>query len=352
MERGGTPNAALWDQKAVFEWIKQFGGLFGGDIANINVWGESAGAGSIVHHLTAFGGKKGDAIFKRAVIQSPAFDPQVDRKGQLEDQFKQFAALAGCLGQGLNCLRNQTLKALRSANDNYVKSMPGGKPGFGPAVDGDYVRQEASLELTAGNVAKNVESIINSHVLDEAQLFVPATVNESVIDAVLQHYFASSPTTIAAIKKHYAAIADPKARIKQIYQFSTFSSHNRFITEAYPGKTYNMQYSRGTGIHGSDIPADFYKPGIFDSKAAKKIGSQFQAYLLSHARTGDPNKERDAATVEWPKVRIGPTLAPVLNVTDSGFALIEDPATKKADSEFWRETLAAFTQELGEFLVV
>jgi carboxylesterase type B len=149
MEKEGAPNAGLWDQRAVLEWIKSYGNLFGGDTANVSVWGESAGAGSITHHLTAFGGKK-ESLFKRAVIQSSAFDPQIDRKGLLEKQFQDFAALAGCAGKGMSCLRAVNIKTIKDAQDKYIKTMPGGKPGFGPATDGDLVRQLPVLELASG----------------------------------------------------------------------------------------------------------------------------------------------------------------------------------------------------------
>jgi carboxylesterase type B len=149
MEREGAPNAGLWDQRAVMEWIKSYGNLFGGDTGNVSVWGESAGAGSITHHLTAFGGKK-ESLFNRAVIQSSAFDSQVDRRGQLEKQFKDFAAFAGCTEKEMSCLRAADLKTIKDAQDKYIKMMPGGKPGFGPAADGDFVRQLPVLELASG----------------------------------------------------------------------------------------------------------------------------------------------------------------------------------------------------------
>lgn len=51
MEKEGQPNAGLWDQRAVHEWIQTYADLFGGDAKEVSVWGESAGAGSIMHHL-------------------------------------------------------------------------------------------------------------------------------------------------------------------------------------------------------------------------------------------------------------------------------------------------------------
>lgn len=58
MEQQGTPNAGLYDQRAVFQWVQDFAYLFGGDKSQVSAWGESAGAGSIMHHLVADGGSQ------------------------------------------------------------------------------------------------------------------------------------------------------------------------------------------------------------------------------------------------------------------------------------------------------
>jgi hypothetical protein len=129
--------------------------------------GESAGAGSITHHLIAKGGKE-RALFKRAVIQSPAYDYHVERKGHLEKQFKEFESYAGCAGKGLACLRAAPIDTIVQAQRKQLDGIPGGKPGVGcvfdsstpcpradtsrPAADGVFVRQAAPLEFAAGKL--------------------------------------------------------------------------------------------------------------------------------------------------------------------------------------------------------
>ena len=58
MEEGGTPNAGLLDQRAVFQWVQDHIGLVGGDKDSVSAWGESAGASSIMHHLVQKGGSQ------------------------------------------------------------------------------------------------------------------------------------------------------------------------------------------------------------------------------------------------------------------------------------------------------
>jgi carboxylesterase type B len=50
-EKANATNLALYDQRASLEWTQAFIHLFGGDKNQVTVAGESAGAGSIMHHM-------------------------------------------------------------------------------------------------------------------------------------------------------------------------------------------------------------------------------------------------------------------------------------------------------------
>lgn len=68
---GGTANAGLHDQRFALEWVQKYIHLFGGDKDRVTVFGESAGGGSVMHQITAYGGEKGPVPFQAAIPQSP-----------------------------------------------------------------------------------------------------------------------------------------------------------------------------------------------------------------------------------------------------------------------------------------
>ena len=51
-EAGGVSNVGLYDQRVALQWVRRYIRSFGGDGDDITVIGQSAGASSVIHHLT------------------------------------------------------------------------------------------------------------------------------------------------------------------------------------------------------------------------------------------------------------------------------------------------------------
>lgn len=202
----------------------------------------------------------------------------------------------------------------------------------------------------SGNYWKGIDSLIVSHVSDEAETFVSDTIPdnqwfEQWLDSLLPAY--SKPAIANAVLKEYPAASllgspylTPRERDKAFVRDSTFTCNARVLTQAYAGKTYNMQYSITPGVHSDDILAMFFDPSIplgnynasvnFDLiPGFATMAEAYQSYMISHAVYGDPNKARLAHsiphTIAWPHPsQSGDTYANVLNVGDLGFSLIND----------------------------
>lgn len=273
MEEQGLPNAGLYDQRAVLQWIQDYIHLVGGDASQVSAWGESAGAGSIMHQLVAFGGTQ-DPLFTRAVLQSPAFAFMFDRKGSLEDVFNNFTELAGCAGQGVTCLRAASAEVLQTANTALNEQGPEGAFAVGPSADGNLIRQLAVLDYASGNYYKDVSSLILSHVSEEAAIFVPLDVEtdadfSTFVDESFPAY-AKTAGVNAAIEARYPPVMSDTThtytteldRTQALLGDNSFQCNVRYLTDAYAGKTYNLQYSVTPGLHGTDLLPTFYDLNI------------------------------------------------------------------------------------------
>ena len=152
METKARPNAGLYDQRKILEFVKEYITMVNGDPTNVSAWGESAGAGSILHHLIANNGEQ-DPLFSKAILQSPAFEWQWNRTGTLNDTYTTFAALAGCNAGDLPCLQSASETELSTANQNLFESTTACSGVFplGPSLDNDTILTLSAAAFKTGS---------------------------------------------------------------------------------------------------------------------------------------------------------------------------------------------------------
>ena len=167
MESHGQPNAGLLDQRLMLEWVQQYITQVGGDPSQVSAWGESAGAGSILHHLNLNGGKT-DPLFQKAILQSPGYQLQWDREGILNQTYTDFAkAVPNCSDLTIECLRSLPLddQTLIASNNNITTSVWNTKHQFpfGPAVDGNLIERLPANGFAQGNFypSRCIDEMIN-----------------------------------------------------------------------------------------------------------------------------------------------------------------------------------------------
>lgn len=131
---GPIHNFALLDQIAALKWVKKNIAVFGGDATNVTLFGESAGARSVLSLLAS---PLARGLFHKGIIQSAYTLPDEDRRKAL----KRGVAVAEHFG-----LKNATAASLRALPASELWA-PGGTLSVGPTpVSGDIVLPEPMLD--------------------------------------------------------------------------------------------------------------------------------------------------------------------------------------------------------------
>lgn len=165
-QANGTANAGLHDQRFALKWIQEHIHKFGGDPDRVTVFGESAGGGSIMHQITAYGRHDGPTPFQQAILQSPGFLPYVSNQQQ-EQTLKSFLSLLGV--DTIEEARQQPFSAILQANAQQIGASPYGQYTYGPTVDGDFVPALPGLLLLHGQYPKDL-NIMVGHNADEVSI--------------------------------------------------------------------------------------------------------------------------------------------------------------------------------------
>lgn len=305
LEKDGSANVGLYDQKLALEWVQENIHLFGGDAERVTVMGESAGASSIMHHITAYGGKNGKAPFQRAILQSPGWLPST-AKAANEDIFKQTLAIASTVTKKtittLSGLRSLTSSELYLVNAAVVGLSPYGSFTYGPIVDGNYVPALPGKLLLDREFDKSVE-VMTAHNANEGILFATPFVKSnkdmatylkaavpSIVDTALEVILDSVYPEIFDGSFDYT---DQFERAASIVGEAFFSCNTRYLDAAFGEKSYSYHFNAvNKGFHGEDLTYTFYNGpsavadgGTVNATVAKAL----QSYITHFVATGNPN---------------------------------------------------------------
>jgi len=263
IKEGGASNAGLLDQLAALQWIKQYIHLFNGDPERVTVFGQSAGASSILHHLTSYGGpqlgrKYGPPPFLRAILQSPAFFPQVDDKKE-QSIYSNLLKLTN--SYSLEDLRNTDSRVLQFASNFMIQTAKYGQFTFGPAVDDLLVPAPLSILLDKGFYWPKYQVMVADNG-NEGLLFSPPTVqsDSSFRSLISQRLPGLTPEGLEEVVKMYPTDDSftPKQRVQRVANAISELAvlcNTQYVLKAYGGpyrNAYNYKFGVYPGFHGQD----------------------------------------------------------------------------------------------------
>jgi carboxylesterase type B len=299
------------------------------------------GGGSIIHHLVAKGGTL-KPLFQQAILMSGAWEPKY-APSQQESTYKLFAESAGCKSLSIACLRTRTEKELQLGNHAVVLSAQPRFFGWGPVVDGTYVRDLPGIEMAKGNYWPNIP-ILMGHTSNEGFIFInPNIVTSEKVNEFLDTNFPFANQTVRDQIVSYYPPPPVPGRYKT--QFDRVASlvgewdvtcNTRYLAQAYAGIAYTYRYSIPPGLHGRDLLLAFWRPEL-NMTALGPFATVFQGYFTSFVRSGNPNtyREKGIKAIDFPKAKVGQYVT-VLDVNLRGFREITDKEVPKDRCAWWQ----------------
>ncbi|XP_072551548.1 cholinesterase-like [Salminus brasiliensis] len=150
-------NAGLFDQRLALSWVTENIATFGGDPSSVTLFGESAGAGSVGHHMLSVGSH---SLFHRAVLQSgsPNAVWAATEAAEAWNRSLTLAQLLNCpLGPSndvLACLRTIDPKKIVKMQFDVLRNPTIISIPFPPTVDGDFLLDMPDILLQSGRFLK------------------------------------------------------------------------------------------------------------------------------------------------------------------------------------------------------
>ena len=316
-------NYGLMDMLAALRWVRENIAAFGGDPANVTVFGQSAGAMAIAALMAS---PEAGGLFQRAILQSGGWmglgpNPMRTRGSAEGEGLSQAGRLDAVTSAELRNLDARTVaERLRGA---------------GLIVDGWVVPEDASRAFAEGRQLP--VDVLAGYNRDEGA-FMPAGVTPAqwqqqlqarwgtAVDAVARFYPATdSATAVASSRAAFRDGVSWHMRLLAAYQAS--AGANAWVYE-FAHEPPAAAGSTGLGaVHSSELPyvfgnldaarlyPDNSAADLANSSAADQILAERMAtWWVNFARTGNPNGSGQPA---WPLYR---------NMNDRAMLLNAEPA--------------------------
>ncbi|TVY54096.1 Carboxylesterase patB [Lachnellula cervina] len=291
------PNLGLHDQLMAMQWVQQYISLFGGDPEQVTLIGESAGASSIVFHITSYGGKT-TLPFKRAIPQSPAFQFNINSTAGYKLTMAVASNLTGTNISTVAELSALDAATLKSINEHTILQGSWGNVVFGPAPDGAYVPKLPQVLLAEGAFNKDIELLIGHNSNESATFVDPSISNETEMFSSLE---AQLPEASNATLDYILDVLYPAAnystqfqRAVQIRSDAYFACTTRYLALAKGNDTYNYLFAVTPGYHADDTQYTFYDgdSSTLDNGYPVDVSVAYvlQDSILGFVQAGDPNK--------------------------------------------------------------
>ncbi|KAK1221633.1 hypothetical protein PQX77_015548 [Marasmius sp. AFHP31] len=347
VKKNGALNAGLLDQNFALRWVQKHISKFGGDPTKVTVWGESAGAGSVLQQVIAEDGQTNPPLFRGAITSSTFLPSQYHYNDTIPERlYNQTVSQANCTSSKntLACLRRADANLLETINRNINAAGFFGTFVFVPVIDGTFIRQRPTEALRQGKLnGKALLAITNTN---EGFNFVNQTAPANVTSYAGNLFPKFGPKQEAAVTRLYNGLGSQLDQVNLVIGEALFICPTYYIVNAFKDRAYKGQFAVPPAIHAADV--NYYFPTgrtlEFNNTDFQKAFSQsFLSFVISL----DPNAKFDSSNITppWSLFSKGQTQV-VFNRTgdapDIRVAKVDPKLLKRCS--FW-ESLGALTAQ-------
>ncbi|KAJ5535540.1 hypothetical protein N7527_001794 [Penicillium freii] len=304
IKEDGIANLGLHDQRFALEWVAENIHLFGGDANQVTVMGQSAGARSIAHHITAYGGDKGPVPFQQAIVQSTGWVPHITEEQQKASR-EQFLSLVGVTTlEEARKLPSEKLIAANTYQSYYT--TPWRSFAYGEVVDGSYVPDIPAKLLLEDRFDHDVKVMVG-RVQDEGLLFTGPDSNDP---SALERYVRDYVQTLDEAANYITDVlyppiydgsydyTDPVQRWALFVGDWSLTCNGDYLRRAFDNEAYSYQFNIPPALHAEDVPYTFFKNGstlgsIFFNRPVTNTTVAFaiQDWIASFTLHGEPKSD-------------------------------------------------------------